>query len=118
MSEQPNRLQAAIDRVQEKVDQLPADSAKQALGGLSAKLTCTIDELVAYQDIKSQGQAAGIITLEEAQLVYDILGGEAPTVEKWNARSVAEKGCVTHLMWEITCSLGIGAGGRTKTRNR
>ena len=92
---------AAIDKAEEATDKM------------------TVMELARCQDIKSQGQAAGIITEEEAMSAYVILGRENPTVEKWRSRTLAEKMTVLELMWELTRHMRLGvdeSGGQPRTR--
>jgi hypothetical protein len=111
-----NRILRSIEVREERLK--AAD--KEALAKVSEACDkMTVEELAAYQGIKSLGQAEGIITEEEALAVYGILGGEVPTTEKWRKRTLAERIVVLELMWELTCAmrLNVGEDGiRTATR--
>ena len=65
-----NRIEAAIERTMPKVWAL--DEAKKA--ALEKNCAITFEEHFAYQNAQARAHAMGILTLEEAQVVYVALG--------------------------------------------
>ena len=82
-----NRIQAGIDRINEKMKTV----SEEKLKSLNESLKTDFMELVEYQKLQSTAFACGKLTLEEAQTLYQIYGGEVPSPEKWNKLSLAEK---------------------------
>lgn len=82
-----NRIQAGIDRINEKMEQV----SPQKLASLNESLKTDWADLVEYQKLQSMAFACGKLTLEEAQTLYQIYGGEAPSPVKWDKLSLAEK---------------------------
>ena len=82
-----NRIQAGIDRISEKLKAVP----EEKLNSLDKGLKTDFMELVEYQRLQSTAFACGKLTLEEAQLLYQIYGGEVPSSEKWNKLTLAQK---------------------------
>ena len=82
-----NRIQAGIDRINEKMKTV----SEEKLSSLNESLKTDWAELVQYQKLQSTAFACGKLTLEEAQILYQIYGGEVPSPEKWDKRSLAEK---------------------------
>jgi len=114
--ERENKVQKAIDRIQAAID----TKGPEPLLRLEKSMNdVTFAELCRYQEVKSAAQVGGLLTLDEALQVYRILGGEAPSVEKWKARTMAEKITVTQLAWEIECAMGhTSASSRTAVKRR
>ena len=83
----PNRIQAAIERINEKMKQV----SEEKLASLNEGLKTDWADLVEYQKLQSTAFACGKLTLEEAQTLYQIYGGEVPSPEKWDKLSLAEK---------------------------
>jgi len=111
----PNRIEAAIERRQEVIDGLEQDR----LGILERSVNSTSAmELNSYQEIRSLAQASGLLTPEESQQAYDILGGEMPTDAKWRERTTAEKATVITLMGELMCAMHLGGDSRHARKRR
>jgi hypothetical protein len=82
-----NRIEDAITRINEKLKTVPAEKQRS----LEQTLKTSWEELVEYQRLQSTAFACGKLTLEEANTLYRIYGGEAPSPEKWDKLSLAEK---------------------------
>ncbi len=82
-----NRIQAGITRIDEKMKTV----SEEKLRNLNESLKTNFADLVEYQKLQSTAFACGKLTLEEAQTLYQIYGGEAPSPEKWDKRTLAEK---------------------------
>lgn len=93
----PNRIQAGIDRINEKMKTV----SEEKLASLNESLKTDWADLVEYQKLQSTAFACGKLTLEEAQLLYEIYGGEVPSPEKWDKRSLAEKVIATQTAAEL-----------------
>ena len=93
----PNRIQAGIDRINEKMKTV----SEEKLTSLNEGLKTDWADLVEYQKLQSTAFACGKLTLEEAQLLYEIYGGEVPSPEKWDKRSLAEKVIGTETAGEL-----------------
>jgi len=93
-----NRMLDAIKRVEEQLKEVP-DDRKIALGKKLSDIT--FEELVTYQNIQSTSHACGVITLDEAQTLYELLGKEVPTPEKFGSLPLAEKIVVTQMIGEL-----------------
>jgi len=83
----PNRIEAGIARINEKMKTV----SEEKLASLNESLKTDWKELVEYQKLQSTAFACGKLTLEEAQTLYQIYGGEVPSPEKWDKLSLAEK---------------------------
>ena len=92
-----NRIQDKIDIVNEKLKTV--DPGK--IESLSKTLKAELFELIEYQKLQSMAFACGKITLEEAQTLYQLYGGEFPTPEKWDELSLAEKVVGTQTSKEL-----------------
>ena len=82
-----NRIQASIDRINEKMKTV----SEEKLKSLNESLKTDWADLVEYQKLQSTAFACGKLTLEEAQILYQIYGGEVPSPEKWDKLSLAQK---------------------------
>ena len=82
-----NRIEAAIDRLKEKLKAVPEAEQKKLQGTLKTEW----EDLVEYQKLQSMAFACGKLALEEAQTLYQIYGGESPSSEKWDKLLLAEK---------------------------
>jgi len=92
-----NRIQAGIDRINERLKSVGEAEQKK----LSETLKASFAELAEYQKLQSTAFACSKLTLEEAQLLYQIYGGEVPSPEKWDKRSLAEKVIGTQTAGEL-----------------
>lgn len=93
----PNRIEAAIARLNEKLKTIPEDKKKS----LEETLKTSFLDLCEYQKLQSTAFACGKLTLEEAQTLYRIYGGEAPSPEKWDKLSLAAKVVGTSTAGEL-----------------
>lgn len=92
-----NRIQAAIDRINEKMKTVSEEKIK----GLNESLKTDWADLCEYQKLQSTAFACGKLDLEEAQTLYQIYGGESPSPEKWEKRTLAEKVIATSTAAEL-----------------
>jgi hypothetical protein len=95
----PNRITLALDTVRERCDALdPADLAK-----LDRDMEVEFTEHFAYQQAQARAHASGLITTDEARLIYVALGEVgSPSNGGWAAETTtAEKVVVTMLMGEL-----------------
>jgi len=110
-----NKIEDAIMRHQAVQDSLEQDRAKAVEATVNKT---SLMELASYQDIRAMAQADGLLTVEESQRVYEILGGEVPTVEKWMARTTAEKLVAITLIGELMCAMHLGVDSRPTKKRR
>lgn len=92
-----NRIQAGIDRINEKMKTV----SEEKLKSLNETLKTDFMDLVEYQKLQSTAFACGKLTLEEAHLLYRIYGGEVPSPEKWDKLSLSEKVIGTQTAGEL-----------------
>lgn len=84
----PNRIEEAIARINEKLKTVSLEKQRS----LEETLKTGWDDLAEYQRLQSTAFACGKLTLDEADTLYRIYGGEAPSPEKWDSRlTLAEK---------------------------
>jgi len=83
----PNRIQEAISRMNEKLKTVAEAEQKK----LDSSLKTDFMDLCEYQKLQSTAFACGKLTLEEAQMLYRLYGGEVPSPEKWDKLTLAEK---------------------------
>lgn len=95
-----NRIEAMIARYQGKINSKIIEDPG-AVEKLDKQMSTSFSDLVQYQNLQALAHASGKITTDEAQLVYRLLGGEAPSEEKWAKLSLAEKVTITQLMSEL-----------------
>ncbi len=93
----PNRIEAGIARINDKLKTVSETEQKK----LSDALKTEWNDLVQYQKLQSTAFACGKLTLEEAQTLYRIYGGEVPSPEKWDKLSLAEKVIGTQTAEEL-----------------
>ncbi len=78
----------------------PIDPA--ALAPLEKGLENSLTEVFAYQNLKSRAQLAGIISVEEAIVIYNALGRETPSASGWAADAdLATKVVVTSVLGSL-----------------
>ena len=92
-----NRIEASIARINEKLKTVSEAERKK----LSETAKVTFQELFEFQKLQSTAFACGKLTLEEAQILYRIYGGEAPSPEKWDKLTLAEKVVGTQTAAEL-----------------
>ena len=92
-----NRIEASIARINEKLKTVPEAERKK----LRETAKVTFQELFEFQKLQSTAFACGKLTLEEAQILYRIYGGEAPSPEKWDKLTLAEKVVGTQTAAEL-----------------
>jgi len=92
-----NRIQDRIDRINERLKEV----APEKLEELSKGLKTDMMDLVEYQKLQSMAFACGKLAMEEAQILYQIYGGEVPTPERWDKKSLAEKVVGTQTAKEL-----------------
>lgn len=96
-TEVPNRIEAAIARINEKLKTVEPLEQKR----LSETLKTDWKDLIEYQKLQSTAFACDKLSLEEAQTLYRIYGGESPSPEKWDKLSLAEKVIGTQTAEEL-----------------
>jgi len=82
-----NRIETAIARINEKLKTVPEEKRRSLTGTLKTGW----DELIEYQKLQSTAFACGKLTLEEANTLFQLYGGELPSPERWDKLSLAEK---------------------------
>jgi len=91
------RINAGIYRVNEKLKEVPIEKQEE----IHKTLEQSFNDLIACQELQSYGFASGILSLEEAQELYRIYGGDVPSPEKWDKLSLAEKVIGTQICAEL-----------------
>lgn len=92
-----NRIEVGIARINEKLKTVSEAEQKK----LNDALKTDWADLVEYQKLQSTAFACDKLTLEEAQILYRIYGGEVPSPEKWDKLSLAEKVIGTQTAEEL-----------------
>jgi len=92
-----NRIEKSINQYTTKLKTIP----KETKDGLEEKLTIEWSELVEFQKIQSTAFACGALSLDEAQTLFNLYGGDVPTVDKWDKLSLAEKIVGTTIIPEL-----------------
>ena len=82
-----NRIETAIARINEKLKTVPEEKRRSLAGTMETGW----DDLCEYQKLQSTAFACGKLTLEEANTLYQLYGGELPSPERWDKLSLAEK---------------------------
>lgn len=83
----PNRIEEAIARINEKLKTVSLEKQRS----LEETLKTGWEDLAEYQRLQSTAFACGKLTLDEADTLYRIYGGEVPSPEKWDRLTLAEK---------------------------
>jgi hypothetical protein len=92
-----NRIEAAIARIEEKLKTVSPE--KQA--ELARTLKTDLPNLIEYQNSQAAAFACGKLTLDEANTLYRLYGGEAPSPDKFDRLSLAEKIVATQTAAEL-----------------
>jgi len=102
-----NRMKLAVERFQAKIDHVKANGNIGVNGKpvdwdfLEKNSNATDNELFAYQTLQSRAFASGKLSEEEASWLYQKLGRENPTSEKFAKLPLAEKMAITKVMEEL-----------------
>lgn len=91
-----NRIAAAIERTKTMIASKGVPAEK--LADLNKKLDMNLGEYVALQERKSLACASGKLNLDEAQLIYSLLGN---TVETFNTQPLEVKIVLTQVLQEL-----------------
>ena len=93
-----NRLLVAINKMDSKLESLD----KEAIEKLEKSMDdITESDLRSYQNIQSISFMKGTINIDEAHLLYNILGRDYPTVEKFKNRKLSERICMNQIIMEL-----------------
>ena len=93
-----NRVKAAIEKYKQHIKE--KGISEERLKKLA--LADSILELGQFQNIQARAFASGRLNEEEAALLYQILGREYPTPEKFNARPVEERIVAMKMIGELS----------------
>jgi len=104
-----NRIRQGIEKCEARIAELKrtgigADGrpmTPERWKQLEDNADATDRELFQFQQWQAQGYATGKLSEEEASLLYQFLGRENPTSEKFNKLSLAEKMAITKVMHEL-----------------
>jgi len=100
-----NRVLKFAGMVEEKAKALPPERVAEH----NTTLNIGLDEYIAFQNAQAEAHAGGKLTLEEAQTVYQTLGGSP---DHFNAQPFHLKYAVTQTVQELLgAKLGM-AGAR------
>jgi hypothetical protein len=94
-----NRVQAMIDSTNYRLKARNVSEEDQKR--LHESLKTPWKDLVEYQNLQSWGFISGLLTKGEAEMLYHIYGGDAPSPEKWDKLSLAEKVTATKMADEL-----------------
>lgn len=97
MTDEKNRIQASIDRINEKMK----DVSQEEQDKLQKTMKTSFADLCDYQKLQSSAFACGKLNLEEAQMLYQMYGGEVPSEAKWDKLTLAEKVIGTQIAEEL-----------------
>ena len=105
-----NRIAESIARIEARLNEKIGFQGKpisdEALQKLDKEMRVDdITELFTYQNMQSQAFATGILNLAEAQYLYTTLGGELPTLERFNSLPLATRIGITKVMAELIQAL-------------
>jgi len=95
-----NRISAAIERQKANIKaRLEAGTiTQQKLDDAHKTLNMDLEEFVKFQEVKSLAFAMGKLNLEEAQLIYELLGN---TCEHFNKQPIEVKFVLNGLLVEL-----------------
>jgi hypothetical protein len=94
-----NILQARIESIQSRINSGVA--TKEKLAAMEKGLHTDLKDLIDYQNLQAAAHASGKISSEVATQLYNALGRENPTEEKWDKLSIATKVAITQMMLEL-----------------
>lgn len=107
-----NRVRDRIKLQQAKIDS--GNIPKEKLDNLDKALKTDLGDLFQYQQLQATAHAQGLLSTDEAELVYKLLGGEVPSEEKWDKLSIPEKVAITQVMDELL-QMKLKAAGHTSS---
>ncbi|GAH65199.1 unnamed protein product, partial [marine sediment metagenome] len=93
-----NRILVAITRIEKKLETVPDEKVV----ALHKSLKTDWKDLIQYQNLQAAAFACGKLTEEEAMTLYRMYGGEAPSPEKFDRLSLAEKVVATQTAGELS----------------
>jgi hypothetical protein len=95
-----NKIQKLVQQVQKTLDEKLAEEmlTQEQIDKASLNLNINVLELCKFQELKSLAYTQGVLNLDEANYVYNLLGNSPTT---FNSRTLAEKTIVTKLMQEL-----------------
>jgi len=104
-----NRLAEGVAQYQARIDQrrqtgMGADGlpmTPERWKQLEDNATATDRELFQFQQWQAQAFASGKLSEEEASWLYQKLGRENPTAEKFNKLPLAERMCIQKVIYEL-----------------
>lgn len=101
-----NRIAAAIARMQKRLDDMGGEENGVGLNGKPLKSLhetnrLSFEDFQGYQNAQALAHATGLISAEEAQIVYTALGGEVFHPDWAKGTSLATKMVVTQLIGEL-----------------
>ena len=95
-----NRIQRAIDRMKAQIEERIAlgMTTRERVARTGRDLDLTATEHARFQELKSVAFASGVLSLEEAQLLFRLLGASPAS---FNKRDVATKAVLTQTFQEL-----------------
>jgi hypothetical protein len=95
-----NKITSAIAKAQQSLEIIVKEGKKtqEELDKMSVTFNLPLDEYVRFQELKSLASVTNIITLDEAQTIYEYLG-ESP--DTFNSQPLAVKLVLTKLFSEL-----------------
>lgn len=97
-----------MNRIVKAIDAKKTDIAKRIADGIVTAekveetrkaLDMQLDEIVTFQNLKSEACLTGKLTTDEGMTIYNYLGEGGP--EKFNSQPVEVKAVLTHLLAEL-----------------
>ena len=108
-----NRIAAAIVRQRQEIARKLAAGVltEERVEEIRREMDLHLNEFARFQEVKSLAHLEGVLTLAEAQLIFELLGG-VPSV--FNARDCATKAVLTQtfqelLRWQVRKAGGVVA---------
>ena len=93
-----NRMVKRIEKMEHLIDTFPPEKIAHLEQSFD---TLSNEELFQYNNWQIRAFSHQIITLEEAQTLHHIIGGDYPTVERFMERPLAERLMMTQIMEEL-----------------
>lgn len=93
----PNRIEAAITRINGRLKTIPEEERAK----LEKTMKTSLPDLIEYQRLQTAAYACGKLSLDEAQTLYRMYGGDLPSPEKWDKLDLATKIIGTEAAGEL-----------------
>ena len=95
-----NRILNSVNRMRDQIAERIAQgvTTKQKVEATRKALDMDVEEFCMFQELKSTNFLQGVLTLDEAQTVYNLLGG---TISHFNGQEVAVKVVLTQMFREL-----------------